>query len=228
MTTKKVVAVKSGSIGAVAKATGPAAPSVAVGSSQSTTASGTAPQVPTGKPVSGFREKLQQLLAGVNVMLPEGTSATSVGNAPLSKSERVAQLTQSLGTYAAVDSDEHSLALSRQELEAELPSMKAFYTQCKDALVMFYGKGSPSLSQFGTQSKGSRKPLTPTQVIEKTARANQTRAIRHTVGKVEKATQKFVGTVAISTEVNGPNAEPSGPAAGSTPVAPTPPVTPGA
>jgi hypothetical protein len=92
------------------------------------------------------------------------------------------------------------------------------YTKLRDAMIAYFGKRSPMLTQFGIKPRQPRRQLTPEQKVVRAQKARLTRAARHTTGKRQKAAVKFDGTLAVT--VNP--VEPSGPKAAAPAASPTP------
>jgi hypothetical protein len=137
-----------------------------------------------------------------------------------------------MGDYTSLDSAEVTLKAARVKEEADLPAAKALLALLKEALIAFYGANSPTLASFGLKPKSKAKPLTADQEAVRVAKLRNTREIRGTTGKVQKASQKS-GPISVSAapaEVPvGPTLAAAGSAAGSTtPVAPDAPAAPAA
>jgi hypothetical protein len=153
------------------------------------------------RPPKGFRLKVQQYLAGVQSVLPAGSSLPGIGAAPMSQSDIVTELTTGLSAYGAVDAQTTALKTTRAQLQASLPALRTFCEQLKNALVAFFGSNSPELANFGITPK-STKVQTLEQKIARVALGQQTRALRGTKGPKEKAAVKARGTVTVSTAIS--------------------------
>jgi hypothetical protein len=171
------------------------------------------------KAPKGLRLKLQQLLAGVQAVIPDGTFITTTGGS-LTKAAIVKELTDDVSEFQAVDAGLTALGVARVQVRDDLPQMHALYTELKDALSAQFGRGSPLLAQFGLKPRAPRKKLTPEQRVARAAKARQTRLMRHTGGVRQKAAVQYDGKVKVSTELSPP--------AGNTSPAPPAEVSPGA
>ncbi len=177
---------------------------------------GTAPV----KALKGFRLKLQQMLAGAQAVIPDGTIITTTGGS-LTKAAVVKKLTDELSEFQAVDAGVTALGVARVQVRDDLPEMRSFYTELKDALSAQFGRGSPMLAQFGLKPRQLPRPLTPAQRVARAAKASQTRLLRHTGGVRQKAAVQYQGKVDVSAALDPlPNA--------STSAAPSVEVSPGA
>ena len=172
------------------------------------------------KPPKGFRLKLQQMLAGVEAVIPDGNSITTTGGS-LTKAAMVKILTDEVSEFEAVDAGVTTLGVARKQIREDLPQMHKLYTEMKDALSAQFGRGSPLLAQFGINPQKLRKPLTPEQRVARAVKARQTRLLRHTGGVRQKAAVQYDGKVNVSTELEPAQAV-------STTAAPSVEVSPGA
>jgi len=66
------------------------------------------------------------------------------------------------------------------------------------------GRGNPQLAQFGITTSNGSKPLTSTQKVVRAAKALKTRALRHTMGKVQKAAVQYVGDLQVAVNETTP------------------------
>ncbi len=179
-----------------------------------------------------FRLKISQMIAGIQAVIPDGSSV-AVGGVTVAKADLVNELTQISSVYQAIDAGVMAARSARLQLSAQTPGFHKQYTGIKDAMLAFLGRGNPQLAQFGiTVSKGS-KPLTSSQKVVKAAKALKTRALRHTMGKVQKAAVQYTGNLQVAVNETTPAApaDETAPAAAplavqSTAVASTPAVTP--
>jgi hypothetical protein len=169
-----------------------------VGSGNATTTTGPAPT----RPLTGLRLDLQEMLTGMQAVIPDGATLPMPGGA-MAKSAIVGALTTGLSLYTAVDTQETVLETARQQLTVATPGLKTLFAELKAALIATLGKTSPLLKQLRLVIK-QRTPLTPEQQVARTARMNQTRAIRGTTSKKQKAKLQYTGTVVVSTQVNAP------------------------
>jgi hypothetical protein len=169
------------------------------GSASSVDGSGSAGTLPV-KTVKGFRLKLQQMLAGAEAVIPDGSSITTPGGS-LTKASIVKTLTDDLSEFQALDTEQLALGKIRLQLRDDLPGMHTYYTELKDALAGQFGKRSPMLTQFGLKPQQLRKQLTPEQRVARAEKARQTRLLRHTGGVRQKAAVQYQGQVDVSAQL---------------------------
>jgi hypothetical protein len=188
------------------------------GSASSVEGGGSAGTAPVKAP-KGFRLKLEQMLAGVRAVIPEGTSITTTGGS-LAKAAIVQMLTDDVSEFEAIDVGMTAVGVARVQKRDDLPQMHKLYNELKDALSAQFGRGSPLLAQFGLKPRQTSRPLTPEQRVARAVKARQTRLLRHTGGVRQKAAVQYEGKVNVSSSL-----EPAPPV--STTVAPSVEVSPG-
>ena len=189
------------------------------GSASSVGGAGSAGSAPV-KALKGFRLKLQQMLAGVQAQIPNGSLITTTGGS-LTKAAMVKLLTDHLSEFQAADAGVTALGVARVQIRDDLPQMHKDYIELKDALCAQFGRGSPLLAQFGVRPRQKPKPLTPEQRVVSAEKARQTRLLRHTGGVRQKAAVQYQGQVEVSTQLKPTQAV-------STAAAPSVEVSPGA
>jgi len=131
-----------------------------------------------------FEKELQLMLLGVTKYLPQ-TSTLVVEKSPVTAAQMAARINGYLQTFADLRDRKEQARQQLGVLRQQLPEAHAFYMGLKAALLAFFGRGSPELSQFGI-SVGSRKPLTSEQKAIAHARAVNTRKVRNTLGRKQK------------------------------------------
>ena len=152
------------------------------------------------KAPKGLRSELQQMLAGVQAVIPDGTLINTPGGSQ-SKVALVKELTDALSEYQAIDIPQAALVAARKQLRDDLPRLHALYTELKDALSASFGRQNPLLAQFGLKPRQLPKPLTPEQRVARAVKARQTRLLRHTGGVRQKAAVQYRGRVNVSTQL---------------------------
>jgi hypothetical protein len=150
----------------------------------------------------GLRGLLQQMLQGIEAVVPDGSSL-STDSGPLTKAAVVAELTQVLSVYKTAEAQQLAIVATRNQLKDASAADHRLYSQLKDALIAFFGRGSPLLAQFGVKTRGSRRALTPEQKVLRAAKARATRAARHTMGVRQKAAVKSDGKLSLSVQTEG-------------------------
>ena len=145
----------------------------------------------------GFRQKVSQMIAGLQAVIPDGSSVT-VGGQGVAKTDLVTEMTQIISAYQAIEAAIAAIKGARSQLSAQLPGFHKQYLDLKDGLVSSLGRGNPQLAQFGITMAKVAKPLTPAEKVVRTQKALNTRAMRHTMGPRAKAAVQYTGTVQVS------------------------------
>ena len=145
----------------------------------------------------GFRQKVSQMIAGLDAVIPDGSSVT-VGGQGVAKTDLVTEMTQIISAYQAVEAAIAAIKGVRAQLSAQLPGFHKQYLDLKDGLVSSLGRGNPQLAQFGITMAKVAKPLTPAEKVVRTQKALNTRAMRHTMGPRAKAAVQYTGKVQVS------------------------------
>jgi hypothetical protein len=163
------------------------------------TTTGASAMLPLGnKNATGFRLKLQQMVAGLQAVLANNSAIPTTGAAALTKADMLTKLTVGLTDYATIDSLENADILARKQLATDLPGLKAYYAQVREALQVFFGKTNPQLGQFGLVVAKPRAKQTPEELLVANTRRTQTRGMRNTLGAKQKAAIQFQGQVAVT------------------------------
>jgi len=176
------------------------------GSSGGTATTGGA-QLSTVVP-KGLRPKVSQMIAGIQAVVPEGSSV-AVGGVVLAKADLVNELMQISSAYQAIDAGVMAARTARSQLSAQTPGFHKQYTGIKDAILALVGRGNPQLAQFGITVSNGSKPLTPSQKVVRAAKALKTRALRHTMGKVQKSAVQYTGDLEVAVNETAPAAPPA-------------------
>jgi len=158
----------------------------------------------------GLQAHLQQLLQGVQAVVPDGSSLP-VGSGNESKADMVAELTQVLSVYKTAEARQIEAIKARTQVKDARVVDHALYTKLKDAVIAYFGKGNPLLAQFGIRARWRPRALTPEQKMLRVAKLRATRAARHTMGSRQKAAVKSDGklTLSVQTESASGQSEPA-------------------
>ncbi len=208
MTTKR--AVPAGSV--------PSSTGTGAGSASNATAIPIPPPSPgTGSTVTpvgvagkrGLRLRLQEMLTGFQTAIPAGAALPDVPNqgALLTQGSIVSQLTALVGSYTALDAATLAQTSARAQAAAQKQLATATLTHLKDVLTSFLGPTSPELVLFGLKPRGVRRPIGAVKMAAKVARASNTRTIRGTKGKAQKA-DLVSGPMAVTVAPVAPAAVP--------------------
>jgi hypothetical protein len=157
------------------------------------------------------------MLAGLQAVIPDGSSVT-VGGQAVAKTDLVNEMTQVLSSYQAVDAGISTTKGARAQLSASFPGFHKQYLGIRDGLVSSLGRGSPQLAQFGIAASKARKPLTSEQKVVHVAKAQKTRALRHTMGKRQKAAVQYTGSLEVAVGETAPATPVNSTAAAAAPV----------
>jgi hypothetical protein len=168
------------------------------------TAGGTV-SIPAGH--EGLRQKVSQMIAGLEAVIPDGSTVT-VGGQAVAKADLVTEMTQIISAYQAIEAGVAATKGARSKLSAQLPGFHKQYIDLKDGLISSLGRGNPQLAQFGITLAKKATPLTPEQKVIRTAKALKTREMRHTMGPKAKAAVQYTGKVQVSVS-STPQANPA-------------------
>ena len=150
----------------------------------------------------GLRAFLQQLLQGFEAVIPDGSSLP-VGSGNEAKADVVAELTQVLSVYNNAEAQQIAAKAARMQVQNASGDNHALYTKLKDAVIAYFGKGNPLLTQFGIKPRGKARALTPEQQVLRAVRVRNTRAARHTMGSRQRAAVKSDGKLTLSVQTEG-------------------------
>jgi hypothetical protein len=158
----------------------------------------------------GLRRKLEWMLTGIEGLLAEDSPLPSP-DGPISKADMVARLAAGVARYEAIDTHLLALQQARKALLEEGVALQQSYNDCKDALRAVIGRRSPRIAHFGLTPEQPRAELTPEQRVIRAEKARQTRLLRHTGGKRQKAAIRYRGEVAVTAELSETTAMPETP-----------------
>ena len=171
----------------------------------------------TVKNPGAFEARLQQLELGVTKYLPQ-TSTLIVEKSSMTAAQLADRLKAYLQTFAELRDKREQARQQLGVLRQQSPDAHEFYMGLKAALVAFFGRGSPELSQFGI-SVGGRKPLSAEQKAIAHARTLNTRKVRNTLGSRQRLAYGAVNPTVLIIGVDGK------PISGSNETAPATPTT---
>ena len=147
----------------------------------------------------GLRERLERMLAGA-MSMPDGSSIPTVGGT-VPKAEMVARLAAAVAYFEAIDAHLLALKLARVRLLEAASDLQEMHTQWKTSLAASLGRKSPLLAHFGLKPHVDRRAMTPEERVVRAEKARQTRKLRHTGGRRQKAALKFRGKVDVSSQL---------------------------
>ncbi len=194
------------------KSNNPGSPSAPVGGSSANPGSSGASGTTSGtnvpgmgpvtviKPPTGFEKTVQQLVYGTEKDIPAAGGLPMQGT-QMTQAQILATLQPVLDAFTAVDDAVAAVKQSRLALSALLPPARQFAASMKDALIAFFGRGNPILPDFGVKDGTSRRKTTVDAKAAAKVKRAETRVLRGTKGKVERAKVKFTGQVSPATAV---------------------------
>ncbi len=148
-----------------------------------------------------FEAKLQKLQLGVQKYLSQ-TSTFSVEKGSMTAAQLADRLTTYLQTFADLRDKKEQARQQLGALQQQLPEAHGFYMGLRAALVAFFGRESPELSQFGI-SVGGRASLTSEQRAIAHAKSVNTRKVRHTLGRKQHLAQGVVSPTVLILGADG-------------------------
>jgi hypothetical protein len=152
------------------------------------------------RPPKGLRQNLERMLLGVAQGLPDGTLIpTPDGSLP--KADLVARLAAGVARFEAVDAQLVALQQTRRALLQEAAALQQAYKGWKDSIAAIVGRQSPRMQQFGLKTEQPRQPLTSEQRLVRAVKVRETRRLRHTAGKRQKAAIRYHGRVDVQADL---------------------------
>jgi hypothetical protein len=156
-------------------------------------------------------------------------TALPIGGKTLTPSQAIAIVQARIDSSAASATTKASAHAAVVAARAQRAQSKQFVSALRQVIRSMFGTSTDILADFGLVPP---KPHveSPATKVEAAAKARATRALRHTMGKVQKAAIKASSPVPVDTTANPPAAgtapaapvTPASPGAPATPVAPTP------
>jgi hypothetical protein len=132
----------------------------------------------------GFEQKLQQAKSGAEKYLPQN-SALELSGKETTVAQVVLDFAAILAKYQDVRDAKAALVQKRQVLHSALPGGHTEYVAFKSYLEAKLGKGNPQLAEYGF-TLGVRKPRSSGTNVLASIKAQQTRKVRHTLGRKQR------------------------------------------
>jgi hypothetical protein len=132
----------------------------------------------------GFEQQLVKAKSGAEKHLPQD-SVLALSVKETTAAQIVLDFAAVLAKYQDIRDAQAVVALKRQVLHDALPSAHVEYAAFKAYLMAKLGKGNPQLVEYGFPL-GVRKPISSGTRVLATVKAQQTRKIRHTMGRKQK------------------------------------------
>jgi hypothetical protein len=132
----------------------------------------------------GFEQKLQQAKAGAEKYLIQ-TTALELSGKETTVAQVVLDFAAVLAKYQDVRDAQAALVQKRGLLQSAVQASHTEYVAFKAYLEAKLGKGNPELGQFGL-SLGVRKPRSSGTQVLAAIKAQQTRKVRHTLGRKQR------------------------------------------
>jgi hypothetical protein len=149
----------------------------------------------------GFEDRVTKALAGVEQYLPAATSLVLNGKS-MTQPEIVKALQDILQLFKTLRDARKVAKEQLKVVRNELVPGHALYTALERAAQAYFGKGSPALAQFGFPL-GNRKPRTAATNIKAQAKSQLTRALRHTMGRKQKAAIQSAAPSVVTVDQGG-------------------------
>jgi hypothetical protein len=127
---------------------------------------------------------LQQAKSGAEKYLPQN-AALELSGTETTVAQVVADFAAVLTKYADIRDAKAALAQKRQLLQSALQGSHEEYVAFKSYLEAKLGKGNPQLAEYGF-TFGARKPSSSGTNVLASIKAQQTRKVRHTLGRKQK------------------------------------------
>jgi hypothetical protein len=162
-----------------------------------------------------LRTTLRALQQGVAALIPDGTVLQTT-RGPLPKAQILAELSDALAAYAELDAHRRAARQALLQIETAAAANRRLAQQLKDLLLGYFGRGDARLGQFGMALRAGPRPLTSEAMVLRAQRVRDTRALRHTMGKRQKAAIKGEGTYSLT--VHSGDVQPTAPAPTAPPV----------
>ena len=128
--------------------------------------------------------------AGLATVLTEGQTLMFHMGKLAAKEPLIAALDEVLREYAAADSLVLQLRQQRYRIRQRLPDIASALNALEAAVKMFYGADGLQLPSFGMKRNKPRRKLKGSEQVVANARKLETRKIRSTMGKKQKAKLK--------------------------------------
>jgi hypothetical protein len=132
----------------------------------------------------GFEQKLEQAKAGAEKYLIQ-TAALELSGTETTVAQVVLDFAAILAKYQDVRDAKAALVQKRVLLQSAVQAGHTEYVAFKAYLEAKLGKGNPELAQFGF-SLGVRKPRSSGTNVLAAIKAQQTRKVRHTLGRKQR------------------------------------------
>jgi hypothetical protein len=165
----------------------------------------------------GLELELTLMLKGLDSAIPDGTSLVVAGIST-TKADIKTELQKGLGLFQMVRDERRALQVAHQTRSQGLVGARAYAKNVRAALEGFFGPHNPQLLQFGIKQRAARRPATAAELALRAAKANATRALRHTMGARQKQSVRATGATLTL----------GGEAVSSSPATPASPASPGA
>ncbi len=144
---------------------------------------------------TGIWKKLQQLIAGIQKDIPTGTNLMVNGKS-YGQAQLIVLLQGLLELFVTANTAKIAYVTELKTRDGQEPTVRATYAAVKGSIVGMLGHQNPLLGDFGI-APHVPKVLTTEQKQLRAAKAQLTREKRHTMGRLQKAALKVVGTPTV-------------------------------
>jgi hypothetical protein len=153
---------------------------------------------------AGFEQKVLKVVAGLEKFVPASSSLVLNGKS-WTQPELVQAFQAAEQLFAAVRDQKTTLKQKLTDRKVGMVQYHELYVALGKSLQGYFGRSSAALAELGF-SQGQRKPRTSQVNTLAHAKAQLTRAARHTMGKKQKLSIRAPG--APSLVVLGPDGKP--------------------
>jgi hypothetical protein len=150
---------------------------------------------------AAFEAQLTKMIAGIQANLPAGTSLTMNG-APVKQAAILAALQGWLAQWQGVDTAQQAYRAAVQGRLASTVAARSYYKALKAVIKTYFGAQSALLASFGITADKPLASTTTTKLVA-AAKRKQTRTLRGTKGKNQKAAITVVSNPPVSVASDG-------------------------
>jgi hypothetical protein len=137
---------------------------------------------------------LKQLINGIDKHLEKG--GLVIDGQRFSRADLVKELQALVATTEKVVTARAQWQMAVADEHAEIRETSTFVTGLRQTLLIMFASSNDVLADFGL-ARRARRELTPVEKVQRSAKAQATRAARHTMGKREKEKIKSTEDVTV-------------------------------
>ena len=144
----------------------------------------------------GAREtgiRTQKLIDGLEAKPPAGQTSFAVGGKVTPLVDLLATLRASVAPHVAVEQANQVRLTALATRTAAAPAAKMTYDRAVDAVKGALGRDNPALLEYGIQPEKEATPLTPEQLVVRSAKAKATNKARGNMSPKQRKAIKAPG-----------------------------------